>query len=568
MWLSLGNRWEIDKWEGAIYARAMVLPTMDRTARRGFLARAAEGVVDVVVIGGGITGAGVAREAALRDLSCLLVERADFAFGTSSRSSKLIHGGVRYLAQGDLALVKEAARERAVLRHLAPHLAEPTTMMVPVSSVAGRLKMQAGLWTFEKLAGERAGEKHTTMDRDETLAAEPGLRREHLAGSVCFTEYATDDARLVMETVKTAAAAGAMVANRAEVVGLVEDGDGIKVTVRDLLGGEDFEVRARAVVNAAGPWFDEVRGLQRGAAEGTDAGMLQLTRGIHLVFRRQDLPASHSVVLRSPDGRSTFVVPHEDIVYVGTTDTMYTGDAAEPGVSAEDTRYLLDSLAATFENPPAASKIIGTWSGVRPLLAQAGKKPSEISRRDEILVGPGPVVAVAGGKLTTYRRMAERVIGRVCEMLGKPADPLAASHEQPFASGGAEEQARARAEAVGSGDAKLDARLWKTYGLGALEVLARLAEDASARERVGGCETLTRAEVAYAVEREMALGIDDVLRRRCRVAMYDGEAAIAAADDVAAILGERFGWGDDQRRQEIERFTALVRGELDVARGA
>jgi glycerol-3-phosphate dehydrogenase len=547
-----------------------VLPLpFDLALRRRHLERAASDIADVLVVGGGITGAGVARETALRGLATVLVDKGDFASGTSSRSSKLIHGGLRYLAQGDIGLVKEAARERAVLRRLAPHLAEPLWMMMPTASLAGRMKLQAGVWTFEKLAGEQAGDKYQVLDRRETLAKEPGLRPSPLAGAVVFQEYLTDDARLVLETVQSASAHGALAANYAEVVGVEADPLGLRVSLRDHVTGSSLVVRTRSLVNAGGPWFERVQGLAAAAQPAAPGGArLQLTRGIHLVVPHDRLPVRHSVVLKSPDGRSTFVVPRGRIVYIGTTDTHYAGAPEEPGVSASDARYLLDSVAATFADAPTAADIIGTWSGVRPLLAQEGKAPSEISRRDEILTGPGPVVAIAGGKLTTYRRMSERVCAEVFRLLRKSADAGIDSAAVPLAGGDEAAQQSARAATRPLADAALERRLWSTYGAAAHGLVEKIHGHAALADRVGGLDELTWAEVEHAVHHEMVVGVDDLLRRRCRAAMFDTRAAVAAAPEAARALGGLLGWSDEKVRTESEAAVALWGGELATVRSA
>lgn len=542
----------------------MQVPAFSHDTRSTWLTQASEQVLDVLIVGGGITGSGVARELALRGAKLLLIDKGDFASGTSSRSSKLIHGGLRYLAQGDIALVREAARERAVLRSLAPHLATPLPMMIPTSSLAGRMKMQAGLWSFEKLAGDQAGEKYQVLDRSEALATEPGLAGDRVAGAVIFGEYLTDDARLVLETLRSAIASGAAATNYVQLVAVEEDPAGLRATLEDLASGEQLVVRTRSVVNAAGPWFDEVRGLMEPEAP----ALMQLTRGIHLVVRSSALPVSHSVVLRSPDGRSTFVVPKGDIVYIGTTDTHYTGPPEEPGVSVEDADYLLESVAATFEASPSRSDIIATWSGVRPLLGQPGKKPSEISRRDEIMTGPGPVVGVAGGKLTTYRRMAERVAKQVFEILGDGVDPSIDSAGLPLVGGSEQDQAEAAATAPKGLDPKLSARLWSTYGVQAASIVDRLIADPASAEPVGNLDTLVLAELQHMVEFESALSVDDVLRRRSRVGMFDGFAALEAASHTASLLGAALGWSSERRLQEEESFRALVSSELNTVRGS
>jgi len=524
------------------------------------LGRAAENRVDVLVVGGGITGAGVAREAALRGHTVVLLERGDFASGTSSRSSKLIHGGVRYLAQGDIALVREAARERGVLRRLAPHLARPVRMIIPAGSRAGRMKLAAGLWTFDKLAGD-PDETHDVLDRNAALAAVANLRRERLSGAVAFTEYVTHDSRLTLETLKAAATNGALVANYAPVTAIRLQDDGVEVDARDQESGETFQVKARCLVNAAGPWFDDIRRLGDASAQPA----VQLTRGIHLVVRRDRLPVDASVVLRSPDGRSTFVVPRDEFVYVGTTDTHYEGDVLEPGVDDDDVAYLLESLSATFEDAPTADDVVGTWSGVRPLLRQEGKSPSEISRRDEIHTGPGSVVAVAGGKLTTYRRMAERVVDKVEETAGlvRSRDPRSA--QLPLSGGSAVQQAEARAGAVTSGDQRLDQRLWSTYGLAAADIAGAIATSRTGADCVGGLNCLTVAEVDHMVEQEMVLHLDDMLRRRSHIAMFDTDAAAQAARDASMALGARLGWDDRRMQEEARSFMEPRVAELRTA---
>jgi glycerol-3-phosphate dehydrogenase len=534
--------------------------------RRRWLEQAAEIEVDVLVVGGGITGAGVAREAALRGLSVLLLDKGDFASGTSSRSSKLIHGGIRYLAQGDVALVREAAHERSILRSIAPHLARPIGMLMPARSLASRVKLTAGLWTFARLAGGADDAEYKVLDARAASAAEPLLRPACIAGGgVVFTEYATNDARLTLETLKSAAMAGARIANYAEITSLRIEGNGIRAGVADCENGGALEVKARALVNAAGPWFDAVHSLvERGVAPA-----MQLTRGIHLVVPRAALPASHIVVLRAPDGRSTFVVPTDDYVYIGTTDTHYEGDAGEPGISPEDVRYLIESVANTFTRTPSVSDVVGAWSGVRPLLRQEGKKPSEISRRDEIRVGPGPIVAIAGGKLTTYRKMAERVVAAVVEMIGGGATaPAGASAELALSGGFAVEQAAARSTAPRSGDAALDDRLWATYGTAAAQILERIAAGGESTERVGGLDELTTAELEHTINAEMALSLDDVLRRRSRVGMFHIERACEAAPAVAKAMAERLGWNSARVATEVARFNAGRAADLAAVRTA
>ncbi len=526
------------------------------------LEKAAENLLDLLVVGGGITGAGIAREAALQGLKTLVIDKGDFASGTSSRSSKLIHGGLRYLAQGDISLVREAARERAVLRSLAPHLALPLPMLMPLSSLAGRLKMSAGLWTFMQLAGGHDEHGYEILGRGDALEAEAGLRRERLSGAARFTEFLTDDARLTLETLESAAAAGALVASYTELVGVEHSGETLRLSLVDRSCDSSMELRCRCLVNAAGPWFEAVRGLYQSDAD----SMLQLSRGIHIVVEREKLPVDHIVVLKSPDGRSTFVVPRGRHVYIGTTDTFYAGEAEEPGVDDDDVAYLLESAAATFEQSPGREDIVGVWSGVRPLVAEEGKKPSEVSRRDEVLAGPGPIVAIVGGKLTTFRCMAERVLREVLTILGRSPDKSIDSARLPLAGGDAVAQSKARAACLSIGEPVLEDRLWSTYGVAAAGIIEAMRREPASMEAVGALCDLTVAELDFSVANEMVMTLDDLLRRRCRSAMFDGSATLAAAPEAARLLAERLNWDDARREREIEAFESLIAKELNAAR--
>jgi glycerol-3-phosphate dehydrogenase len=522
--------------------------------------RLANETFDVLVIGGGITGAGVAREAALRGLTVALAEARDFAAGTSSRSSKLIHGGLRYLEQGEIALVREAATERKSLRRIAPHRTAVAPMFLPVHgrTSAGLYKLRVGLALYEKLAAVVREEHHRVLSRAEAVDLEPHLNPERLQGALIYPEYQTDDARLVLDTLKSAHHAGAVVANYVRVTGFGASTDPRIVAVRDDRRGLDFDVRARAIVNAAGPWVDEVQGLDR-----TDHRPgLHLTKGVHVVFRTADLPARHCVVMRAEDGRPVFVVPRRDHVYVGTTDTTYDGPLDEPAVTAEDVAYLQRALARTFVDVDTdPGRAVGAWAGLRPLIQEAGKKPSEISRKDEIVVSVNGLVSIAGGKLTAYRRMAERVVDTVAPLLKRTLPP-SASADQKLPGGdldGARDlDAYAALPAVRAALANVQpdtaARLIASYGSDALDVVRR-ADGPDALATFGPDIPLSAAEVQYAIRHEMAQTLGDVLERRSRLAYFATEAARAAAPRVADVAGRELGWDDRRIAEEIDTFT-------------
>ncbi len=520
---------------------------------------------DLLVIGGGITGAGIAREAGLRGLRVGLVERRDFAVGTSSRSSKLIHGGVRYLQQGDVGLVMEAAHERRVLRRLVPHLARPTPLLVPVHSRSGYAKLSAGLWTYDRMARVLKDERNQMLSRDETLQREPLLQEGNLYGAGMYYEYVTDDARLVLATIKSAAALGAVIANYAEVTGLVSAGGRVSAAVvKDARSGGEFEVRATVVVNAAGPWVDAVRLLQ---ADG-ERPRLHLTKGIHLVLRRERLDVSHIVVMGTPDQRAVFVVPHGGVVYLGTTDTDYKGRYDDPWITLDDAHYLLDAANATFAaDRLGLDDVVGAWAGLRPLLHQEGKKPTEISRRDEIMIGPTGLISIAGGKLTTYRKMAERVMEAVTERLserGQLPPQGKADSERALLSGGETGDditafaARLRRRWSQVAPDIVD-RLVELYGSNGERIVEAMAGDPRLAQRCVPGLPVTHAEIAYAVREEMAMNVGDLLERRARLFLWEPNNGVTVAPEAARLMGTLQGWDASRVDAEVSEYKHHVR---------
>jgi glycerol-3-phosphate dehydrogenase len=519
---------------------------------------------DLLVVGGGITGAGIARDAALRGLRVALVERRDFAAGTSSRSSKLIHGGLRYLPQGDVGLVMEAAYERRVLRRLVPHLARPIQMLYPVQGRSGYAKLSAGLWTFDRMARVLKDERNQMLDRSETLRLEPILRAEKVYGAALYYEYLTDDARLVLENLKSAAAAGAVLANYAPVTQLIVEGGQLKgAVVTDAQGDAQHRVRTKVVVNAAGPWVDAVRLLQ---GEG-ERPRLHLTKGIHLVLPRERLPVSRIVVMDAPDRRPVFVVPRGPIVYLGTTDTDYDGRYDDPSISHDDATYLLESANATFDvDRLDFDDIAGAWAGLRPLLHQEGKRATEISRKDEIMVGPTGLISIAGGKLTTYRKMAERVVDMVVARLSERGDRLPAkkgeSDREPLSGGETGDDVAAftarlkqRWPEVGS---DIVDRLVTTYGSNGERLVEAMVGDPRLAERCAPGMAVTRGEVAYAVREEMAMTLEDFLERRARLFLWDVHNGLTVAPEAARWMGDLLGWDDARQQRELAAYRAHV----------
>jgi len=532
-------------------------PALDARARDRTIARLETEAFDLAVIGGGIGGAGIAREAARRGLRVALLEARDFAAGTSSRSSKLIHGGFRYLAMGDVALVRSTALERKAVHRIAPHLAEPRWMLVPARSRAGLVKFQVGLTAYEKLGAVEGADLHRTWSAQDLAREEPLLDAVRYHWACVYREYVTDDARLVLANLRSAAADGAAVLCHAPVQAIVrEGGRAAGLEARCALAGRTLRVRARAVVNAAGPWVDEVVRL-----ESPDAPpRLHLSKGIHVVLPAERLPVHHLAILQTEDRRSIFTVPRGGAVYVGTTDTSYAGGATEwPGVTQADVEYLLAPVNRDFQVVPLRpADVVGAWAGLRPLIAEPGKAAREMSRKDEVWIGPAGVVTLAGGKLTGYRPMAAATLARAAEQAGlRLADP---GEEPPLAGGdfagglGALEAALRREAPDLSGDAAV--RLARLYGSEAREVLALGSQPLAPGAPV------VAGEIDWAVGHEGACRLEDVHYRRTRAALYDPAARDAVVEPAALRMAALLGWSDARREEEIAAVRARLAADL------
>jgi glycerol-3-phosphate dehydrogenase len=519
-----------------------------RLARRQ-VPELAGGVYDVIVVGGGITGAGVARHAAACGLTTLLLEADDFAAGTSSRSTKLIHGGLRYLAMGDFALVREGALERKSLLAMAPHLIEPRWMLVPARNRLAQARLRLGISVYEWLGAVPRGERHRNWNGDELAAGEPLLDRARLPRACVYREFLTDDARLVLATLRSAAAQGADVCNYAPAVSVTQAGPECLVEVDDQRSGERCEVRARCVVNAAGPWVEAL--LQGDPAAALAHPRLYLSKGVHLVLPRQRLPVRNMVMMSAPDGRPVFAIARGAVTYVGTTDTAHGGAAVHwPAVTAADIDYLLTTVNAHFRvEPVTAGEVLATWAGLRPLIHQPGKAPKEMSRRDEIW-RDGALVTVAGGKLTGFRRMAEETMKAVGEVLGRPVEmprPLAtlAGGDIRDVAGLVEEvERRYRLERP------VAARLVRLYGSEVWQVLGERPSPLSA--------SVFGEEIDWAVEVEGARTLEDVVYRRVRAAWFLPAEVQAVVTGAAGLLADRLQWNGT----ETESQTAAVRRRL------
>jgi glycerol-3-phosphate dehydrogenase len=510
--------------------------------RREKLRRAASEVFDLVVVGGGINGAGIAREAALRGLRTLLIEKGDFASGTSSRSSKLVHGGLRYLEHRQIGLVWAASRERERLRRLAPHLVRPQRFCFPVyrGDPIAPWKLRAGLSFYDLLAAFRNVGRHRFVGLEGARDVEPELREEGLQVAALYYDCVTDDARLVLETVLAAEQAGALCLNYVVLEGFGKSAGRIDaVELFDLDGSLRFRAATRTAVNAAGPWLDRIRALDDPTAE----PVLRPTKGVHLVLPRERIGNRNAVVLRSRrDRRLLFAIPWEDLTLLGTTDTDFAGDPDRVEVEAEDVADLLE--AANFYFPRARLSprdVVSAFAGLRPLVAEAGaERPTEVSREERIFESASGLLSLGGGKLTTYRRIAVKVVDRVARRLaaehGILARPRSGTEREPLpgAAGDVPDAGRARGE--------LEDFLRSRYGTQADRLLEVLLQRPDLAERIVPETPHVRAEAWFSAAEEMALRVEDVLRRRTQVALRTRDGGLRAAADVAALMAGPLGW--------------------------
>ena len=524
------------------------------------LSRLANDQFDVLVIGGGITGAGTARDAAMRGLRTALIEREDFASGTSSRSSRLIHGGVRYLEHGHLHLVFESSRERRTLMRIAPHLVRPLRFTWPVYRGARvpLWKLGAGLFMYDALAVFRNVHNHRVLVPKDVTAQEPALRRDDLVGGAVYWDAATDDARLTLANVIAAEQHGAVAINHVAVVRLIKDGAAVTgAVVRDNESDAESTVRARVVVNATGPWTDSIRAMDDGSARSA----VRATKGVHVAIPRERLATHGALTLLSPiDGRVMFALPSTATTIIGTTDTPTDERPDTVRASPEDIDYLLAAANSFF---PVASltpaDVVAAWAGIRPLVASGfTRDAASASREHRIDRSASGVISISGGKLTTYRSMAAEVVDAVERSLGH-SPSRARTNSSPLPGGDLRSLDEAlRAAELEIGDAVVARRLVEAHGSQWRDVAALTAEEPALARRIVRELPYLLAEVVYAVEREMAVTLADVLVRRLRIAFEVADHGRAAARVATAVLAGRLGWDNARARAELMRYEAEV----------
>lgn len=522
---------------------------------------------DLIVIGGGITGGGIALDAASRGLKVALFEKGDFASGTSSKSTKLIHGGLRYLKQFDFWLVKEVGSERAIVHKLAPHLVLPEKMLLPLieGGSYGKWLTSIGLKVYDILAQVTGDDKRQMLDKKQALKLEPLLPKKILNGAGYYAEYRTDDSRLTIENIKTSLQHGALAMNYTEVTDFIYKNDQVAgVQIKDVLSAKRFTVKSKHVISAAGPWVDELRSINNSKK----GKRLHLTKGVHLVFPFEKLPVKQSVYFDIPDGRMMFAIPRGKITYVGTTDTNYNLDKDDIRTDLADAIYLISAVNNMFPKIELEMEdIISSWAGLRPLIHEEGKSASELSRKDEIFTSDSGLISIAGGKLTGYRKMAERVVDRIAKKLEENETatlkechtdtiPLCGNDFKKF------KQVKKYIQEVYNriqvdGFSEYDAwYLVTTYGK-QTEIILSHYESLKNKENA---LRLLRAELKFGIEHEMVSNPMDFFIRRTGRMYFDIESIRTYLKPVLADFKNTFGYSSEQ----LNVFKENMEKELEL----
>ena len=534
--------------------------------RKKTVAKLTEEAFDLVVIGGGITGGGIALDAASRGLKVALVEKNDFASGTSSKSTKLIHGGLRYLKQFDFWLVKEVGSERAIVHKLAPHLVLPEKMLLPLieNGSYGKWLTSIGLKVYDILAQVTGDDKRKMLEKKEALKLEPLLPKKILKGAGYYAEYRTDDARLTMETIKTSLHHGAMALNYAEVKDFIyEEGIVAGVKVKDTVMDTEFSIKSKYVISAAGPWVDDLRGINNSKK----GKRLHLTKGVHLVFPYAKLPIKQSVYFDIPDGRMMFAIPRGKITYIGTTDTNFNENKDDVKTDVADAIYLISAVNNMFPKINLEMEdIISSWAGLRPLIHEEGKSASELSRKDEIFTSDSGLISIAGGKLTGYRKMAERVVNRVgkkmeedYEIVVKPSDtehiPLCGNEFKKYKYVKkyiAEIHERLTPEGFSQYDAWY---LVTNYGKQTETILQYYAKQKDDNHELG----MAKAELKFGIENEMVQTPMDFFIRRTGRLYFDIDSIRKLMEPILAEFKTIFKLDDEV----INSYRETLEGALE-----
>lgn len=530
-----------------------------------------EKTFDLLVIGGGITGAGIALDASTRGIDTALVEMQDFAAGTSSRSTKLVHGGLRYLKQLDVKVVAEVGKERAIVYENGPHVTTPEWMLLPLHTggTFGSFSTSIGLKVYDFLAGVKKSERRIMLTREQTLEKEPLIKKEGLKGGGYYVEYRTDDARLTIEVLKAAVEKGTTAINYTKVIDLLQKNGRVwGVKVKDLTTGEEYEVHAKKVINATGPWVDTIRELD-GSKQGKK---LILSKGVHIVIDQSRFPLKQAVYFDTPDKRMVFAIPREGKAYVGTTDTFYNDDKTNPRMTTSDRDYLLNAINYMFPEVKAKPEDIeSSWAGIRPLIHEEGKNASEISRKDEIWESGTGLITIAGGKLTGYRKMAETIVDLLVKKFNEEEGKSYGACQTkriPISGGdfgGSAEFQRyvEMAAEIGlqSGLTKKEAlSLASFYGSNAPIVFDLFSKNKDNIKKYGLPNVLA-AKLIYGIEHEMVVTPLDFYFRRTGDLLFDIQSVNEWKESVLSYMSDIYNW----TQQEKDEFTASLNKELTEA---
>lgn len=531
--------------------------------------------LDVIVIGGGITGSGIALDGATRGLSTIVFEMQDFAAGTSSRSTKLVHGGLRYLKQLEVKMVAEVGKERAIVYENGPHVTTPEWMLLPfhTGGTFGSFSTSIGLRVYDFLAGVKRSERRKMFNREETLNKEPLVKKEGLKGGGYYVEYRTDDARLTIEVMKEAIEHGAKAVNYAKVDSfLYKDGKVCGVRVIDLLDGEVYEVYGKKIVNAAGPWVDTLR-----EKDNSKKGkVLQLSKGVHLVIDQKRFPLGQAIYFDTPDKRMVFAIPRGGKTYVGTTDTFYDKDAAVPQMTTEDRTYIINAINYMFPSVKITEKDIeSSWAGVRPLIYEEGKSASEISRKDEIWTSESGLITIAGGKLTGYRKMAEMVVDYVTNLLqkeGHSAYPKSDTKHMPISGGHVSGShgfpafvAKKAGEGTKYGLTTAQAEEFAKFYGSNVDVLFDLAKKHKDEAKEYNMPLDVLIPLVYAMDYEMTAKPVDFFVRRRGVVFFNIHWVYEWKEAVINYMAAKLGWSkEEQMKYTAELEKALTDAVIPV----
>ncbi|MFT5599812.1 MAG: glycerol-3-phosphate dehydrogenase [Flavobacteriales bacterium] len=526
---------------------------MNHTTRQETLDNLANTAYDIVIIGGGITGAGLLLDAVSRGYKAILVEKTDFAVGTSSRSTKLIHGGLRYLKKLEFKIVRDTGRERAIAYKNAPHLVVPAKLVLPIREKGsyGKIGTSIGLWVYDRLAGVEKAERRKMLNKSETLQQEPLLKSEGLKGSGYYSEYRTDDARLTIEIIKTAVEKGAHVINYAECKDLIKDSNKIvKIQIHDRIAKSDYNITGSHFINATGPWSDLIRKND----QSLNHKKLHLTKGVHIVVDHSKLPIKNSIYFDVADGRMIFAIPRGKITYIGTTDTNYSASIDQPNVTANDVDYLITASNIMFpKSQITTSDVQSSWSGLRPLIHEEGKSPSELSRKDEIFLSDSGLITIAGGKLTGYRLMAKKVIDIIGKRNGKKIK--CSTHHIKIAGGNSIDsknilQHIEKISKDGDLSIAIADSLFRNYGIQSFEII-NLVKSIN--------RTLIEAQAVYCLKNEMTLTLIDFYIRHSGMMYFDILEINNSLESVADLFSKELNWTETVKSYEIQKVNEEIK---------